>query len=1015
MPSLTISIGGVFDESGVSYSSVTSASLNPTSDVLTLFTSHGATTVQLSGNYQGDAFGLSSDGDGGVEIANLGSGAAVDDPIVTSSTSTVEQIVILAGSNLEFDNSYERTVNSGYEDAIVAAESFYQSEIATTATLNFDFTTSAGSGPGENSYSSVSVSFAALESALASRATSADDMAAVAAIGRLSGSVTSETFQISDGLAQVLGLGGSNAPDTTVLDSTLSYFYNQSDPVAGEYDAVGILEHEISEGGFGRVGGDGSTNGITDLFRYSAPGVLDTTLGQDAKPAFFSINGTTLLTEFHDPIAADGSTDGADSADWDPSSTNQDLTPVPGLADTNDSYGAATTGEIGVVTATDLAVLDVLGWTLSSGGPATPSGPITSIGPGQGLTVAPGQTDSGLTVSGDLYVDSGGVAQAAMIAQGSLEFILSGGADLGAIVASGGEQVISTGAEATGVTVQSGGLQLTRSAALTSNTVILSGGSERFYSGADQIGLVVSSGGTFGEDAQVGAGVTSVVSTTTLTAETVVSGGATVMSGGRIVIEAAEIASGGTLAFPSGTVLPGLTTVSFGGVLSGPGVVTGDVYDDGLVSGAAVSGDAYLLVSASGLAEGLSALDGGDIEVSSGGRLSGVTLSGGDLTLDGGSLTTSVVIASGGEAFVSSGASLSGLTILGGGDIDLESVRASSAGLSGGDLVLTRGGEVVDTIVLTGEPGGLSVSASSDGAGGTFVAVTTTSAAFVAPDDFNGDGRSDILIENTGGAVVVGELGSGGQEVYAQVGGLGPEWKFVGTGDFLGAGDDQILIENTNGAVDVGAVVGGMVEYTSVAALGPEWSFVGAGDFLGDGRADFLIENSNGALFVGESFSSETEYTQVTALGPEWKFVGTGDFLGDGKTDFLIENTSGAVFVGEVANGQTQFTQVTALGPEWKFVETGDFVGDGKDDFLIENTAGAVVVGEVSGGQTTFTTVGGLGPEWSFVGAGDYAGKGLDSFLIENTNGAVFTGTVVSGQAQYAQVGSLGLEWKFHG
>jgi hypothetical protein len=284
-----------------------------------------------------------------------------------------------------------------------------------------------------------------------------------------------------------------------------------------------------------------------------------------------------------------------------------------------------------------------------------------------------------------------------------------------------------------------------------------------------------------------------------------------------------------------------------------------------------------------------------------------------------------------------------------------------------------------------------------------------------ALDDVYGDGRSDVLIQNTGGAVVVGALGAGGQETYAQVAALGPEWTFVGTGDFLGAGVSDFLIENTAGAVDVGEVTGGQAQYTEVAGLGPEWRFVGTGDFVGDGKSDFLIENTSGAVVVGEVVSGQAQYAQVASLGPEWSFVGTGDFLGDGKTDFLIENTAGAVVVGELVSGQAQYTQVAALGPEWKFVETGDFLGDGRSDFLIENTAGAVVVGEVTNGQATYTQVGGLGPEWRFVGAGDYAGTGIDSFLIENTAGAIFTGTVVSGAAQYAQVGALGPEWTFHG
>ena len=64
-----------------------------------------------------------------------------------------------------------------------------------------------------------------------------------------------------------------------------------------------------------------------------------------------------------------------------------------------------------------------------------------------------------------------------------------------------------------------------------------------------------------------------------------------------------------------------------------------------------------------------------------------------------------------------------------------------------------------------------------------------------------------------------------GQAAYTQVAGLGPEWKFVGAGDYLGEGHDQFLIENTAGAVVVGDWTGGAIHYTQVGGLVGEWSF----------------------------------------------------------------------------------------------------------------------------------------------------------------------------------------------
>jgi ELWxxDGT repeat protein len=285
--------------------------------------------------------------------------------------------------------------------------------------------------------------------------------------------------------------------------------------------------------------------------------------------------------------------------------------------------------------------------------------------------------------------------------------------------------------------------------------------------------------------------------------------------------------------------------------------------------------------------------------------------------------------------------------------------------------------------------------------------------------NLQGHALSDILIENTVGAVDAGELGSGGMFAYNAISSLGPEWSFGGVGDYYGDGKSQFLIENTSSAVDIGEVgASGTAVYTAVSALGPEWRFVGSGDFLGLGKSEFLIENTVGAVDVGTVSSSKTtSYTPVATLASQWSVVESGDFYGDGKTQFLIESTAGVVEVGEVgSNNQAALVQVAALGPEWRFVGAGDFLGIGKDQVLIENTAGAVDVGTVGSNNTvTYTAVASLGPEWKFVGDGDYYGTGTASFLIENTSGAVDTGTVVGGVAQYAAVASLGPEWSFKG
>lgn len=281
-------------------------------------------------------------------------------PATGSARGNTTETVTLAGSGLVFVNTYSASVSQSYKNAIKAAENFYQSEITTSVTLDFTFDTFNDGGSGfvaANSWYYVNVDYTTLKNALTSHATTLDDKAAVASLPATD--ITGgQGFSIPTALARALGLlpaTSSSTDDIVYLNSADTYFYDQGSPAAGEFDATGALEHEISEG-MGRVGGlDLGPNdiwGILDLFRYSASGTRDLTGGLDGKAAYFSIDGANLLTQFHNPLGTSGVNDGDDSGDWEIS---------------GDSFGFATTGEANTVSSTDLRLMDVIGWTPATG------------------------------------------------------------------------------------------------------------------------------------------------------------------------------------------------------------------------------------------------------------------------------------------------------------------------------------------------------------------------------------------------------------------------------------------------------------------------------------------------------------------------------------------------------------------------------------------------------------------------------------------------------------------------
>lgn len=164
--------------------------------------------------------------------------------------------------------------------------------------------------------------------------------------------------------AKALGL---ISPTRNSLDGSIGfagsisgYDFNPTNGVnAGAYDFQAVAAHELAEV-LGRISGISSTSPAWrtpfDLYRYSAPGVLDYGYN-DA--AYFSIDGGfTDLKDFNN------SSFGGDRGDW---------ATLTSIYDVSNAF--ISTGHAYNLTAVDLTALDVLGWggtNLGNTGVGTP-------------------------------------------------------------------------------------------------------------------------------------------------------------------------------------------------------------------------------------------------------------------------------------------------------------------------------------------------------------------------------------------------------------------------------------------------------------------------------------------------------------------------------------------------------------------------------------------------------------------------------------------------------------------
>jgi hypothetical protein len=307
-----------------------------------------------------------------------------------------------------FDNSVsslqttDPTLYNEYTTAVNTAVQFYENTITNPITVSINFgwgeigaTAAEPSGfpidpgaDGESDTFQFNTTYNLLHAAVvATDTTSAVQLTAVSTLP-LTDPTHGATFSIATAEAVALGLatpreigGAAFVGGSVGLDSTAAWSWVQTSIAPDTGDAVGTLEHEISE-----VLGRSATGGIPfgdpstvtysllDMFRYTAanggqddaPGAAvgardeafapgySTTAPASASPglnsfSYFSFNGTTVTLPFETPADV---ADGADVGDWDPS--------VPG-----DSFADGVNGQADLVTPTDLQVMNVLGYDLA--------------------------------------------------------------------------------------------------------------------------------------------------------------------------------------------------------------------------------------------------------------------------------------------------------------------------------------------------------------------------------------------------------------------------------------------------------------------------------------------------------------------------------------------------------------------------------------------------------------------------------------------------------------------------
>jgi hypothetical protein len=288
---------------------------------------------------------------------------------------------------------------------------------------------------------------------------------------------------------------------------------------------------------------------------------------------------------------------------------------------------------------------------------------------------------------------------------------------------------------------------------------------------------------------------------------------------------------------------------------------------------------------------------------------------------------------------------------------------------------------------------GTSNSVAAFGLPSTSTPGTSTPGSGVA-DDFNNDGKADLLLENSAtGKRAIWYLSDGIFQSSSALPTLHPQWHIAGSTDFLGNGQANLILENTSTGQHIVWILNNGIYISTIAlpTIPNQWHISGIAGVAGNSRKNVVLENTDtGRHVVWVLDNGAYSFTiALPTVGPQWHIAGVADAPANNQEQVILENTvTGHRVLWVLNNGTYSFTlALPTVSPQWRVAAVADFLGNDQADIVLENTVtGRHVLWILNNGSYSFTiALPTVGTHWKVAGAADFLGNGQAGIALQNT------------------------------